>query len=542
MRGKTIITLFILALSIVGCQKKNLDNNIGLEFDVLNVNFGGDLADRSWKEGDEIGIYSSCTRNEQQNIGMSSNENAKYRARIAGSEIYFTNVSDGDQIIATAADHNFKFYAYFPYSNTNTGISAVGVQVPMKQLHAVGVENYGLYVANEQVTTVVPTVDLDFKGVFSIIELYLPNDIIEEDGNSVVRSLTLKAAVAENFDGVLADGGTYNLETGVFTSNPDMRAEEVELDFGTSGLLLTDAFTKVSLAVAPFTVPVGGLDVVVTDLSGNETSLTIWGEESDEGTVLAAGEVLTQYLSRDNDGIIPVNFPVVFPLGIVSGVQSNNATTQPRWVVEGIWTSSQPQAYAEWHKVSNHESDAAGRTYQLALTNSGAISTPEIRGIWTGDYLEFLLPVKRFAAGTAVTMKAPLYTRQGPIFWNIQYFDEGEWKSNTQNLTTDFTTMNPGATESTYESTLFLRYDDIGRVIEHTMVFTDAIQSGYVKIRLTCAEGSKQADGNTANSAGTRTAATRTTPWTNAGNYAAPTYFRSVAGNEDSYAVTFSIN
>src|SRR5690606_28388055 len=115
----------------------------------------------------------------------------------------------------------------FPYSNTSSDISAVGVQVPKKQLHTAGVGNYGLYVASKQVTTVVPTVDLDFKGVFSVVELYLPNDIIDEDGNSVVRSLTLKASVTDNFSGVLADGGTYNLETGVFTSSTNLQANEV---------------------------------------------------------------------------------------------------------------------------------------------------------------------------------------------------------------------------------------------------------------------------------------------------------------------------
>src|SRR5690606_11169810 len=134
-------------------------------------------------------------------------------------------------------------------SEANTDMTAIAAQVPAQQLHATGVENYGLYVAKKQVTTIVPTVDLDFKAVFSTVELYLPDDIIDEDGNSVVRSLRLKASGPENFEGLLADGGMYNLETGVFTSNPAMRAKEIALDFGATGLLLADAFTKVTLAV-----------------------------------------------------------------------------------------------------------------------------------------------------------------------------------------------------------------------------------------------------------------------------------------------------
>src|SRR5690606_16509556 len=129
-------------------------------------------------------IYSLSTRGEQQNTRMSTNTNAKYRTRIAGNEVYFAKASDDDQIVAMATDHNFRFYAYYPYAEANTDMSEIAAQVPTKQLHATGVENYGLYVATKQVTTIVSTVDLDFKAVFSTVELYLPNDIIDEAGNS----------------------------------------------------------------------------------------------------------------------------------------------------------------------------------------------------------------------------------------------------------------------------------------------------------------------------------------------------------------------
>jgi len=506
---------------MIAC-KKSSDNNNSLEFDTLNVNFGADISDRLWAEGDEMGIYSLCTRHVAQNVGMSTNENAKYIARVGENEVYFANASDDDQIIATADDHNFRFYAYFPYVNAGTDISTVDVQVPATQFHTAGVGSYGLYVANKQVTTVVPTVDLDFKGVFSVVELYLPNDIIDEEGNSVVRSLTLKATVADNFSGVLADGGTYNLETGIFTSNTSLQADEVELDFGETGIVLSDAFTKVSLAVAPFMIPIGGMDVVIRDLSGDETTINILGSEDDEGTTLAAGEILTQYLSRDNDGIIPVNFPVVFPLGKTNDVPNFTASTQPRWVSEGIWTCpSQTQAYAQWVKVS----DPSTTTMQfLEPVNSGDISSPGIKGIWTGDYFEFVLPVKKFEAGTAVTVKFPMYTRQGPVFWNIEYLDGEVWKSNKTNVTC----YDPAYTR---EATFSLIRG--GKVIEHTMVFTEAIQSGYVKIRITCADGTIQADTDTK-------VAVRSTPWTSSGNYGAPFYLY-LAGSEVT-SVSFSMN
>ncbi|NGF56403.1 hypothetical protein G5B00_07720 [Parapedobacter sp. SGR-10] len=519
MRGEIITTLFIVALSMIGCQK-NLDNNSGLEFDALQVNFGATSVGRTWAEGNEIGIYGFCTRNGEQDVRMSTNTNARYVAKSDGGAFHFAKVSDGDQIIANKDDHNFRFHAYFPYSASNSDMSALSVQVPARQLHATGVDNYGLYVASTQVSTVVPTINLDFKSVFSTVELYLPNDIIDEDGNSVVRSLTLKPAVPDNFSGVLADGGTYNLETGTFSSNPSLQSDEIELDFGTAGIVLTSAFTKVSLAVAPFTIPEGGMDVVLSDLSGNETIITIL--DGEEGTVLAAGQVLTEYLSRDNDGIIPVNFPVVFSLGLTNGDRNFTAVTQPRWVSDGIWTCpSQTQAYAQWYKVS----DPAPSPLQFKqFVNTGAISSPEIRGIWTGDYLEFTLPVKRFAAGTAVTIKFPMYTRQGPVFWNIEYFDEGVWKSNKTNVTSYDPAYTRQATFSLIRG---------GKIIEHTMIFAEAIQSGHVKIRITCADGSIQADTDTK-------VAVRTTPWVSSGTYGAPFYL--YLADSDVTSITFSTN
>lgn len=522
MKRATLFTMFILALSMIGCQKRSLYNNNSLEFSTLNVNFDGVLAGKSWNEGDEIGIFSSCTRNEEQNVPMSANANTRYIVRVTGERVYFEKASGNDQIIANETDHNFKFYAYYPYAGTNTNMSAIGAQVPARQYYSQGVESYGLYVANQQVTTIVPTVNLDFKAIFSIVDLYLPNDIIDEDGSSRIRSLTLKPAVAENFSGVLANGGTYDLEAGIFSSDVSKQADSVLVDFGETGIALTDAFTKVSLAVASFTVPQGGMDVVISDLSGNKTTLNILGEENDEGRTLAAGEVLTQYLSRENDGIIPVSFPVVFPLGKTEGVANFTAATQPRWVGEGIWTCpTQTQAYAQWYKVSD---PSTATTQVLEAVNSGDISSPGVKGIWTGDYLEFVLPVKRLAAGTAVTIKFPMYTRQGPVFWNIDYLDGDEWKSNRTNVTS----YDPAYTQEA--SFALIRG---GKIIEHTMVLTKAIESGYVKIRLTCADGTIQADTDTK-------VAVRSTPWISGGVYAAPFYLY-LAGSDIS-SVIFSIN
>ncbi len=509
----------MLALSTIGC-KKNTDNNKALEYDQLDVNFGTSQVDRSWDAGDEIGVYSTSTRNEVQHTSLGAN--ARYKARLAEGTVYFDKASDKDRLAAKADDHNFMFYAYYPFSATSTDRTAIQAQVPAVQQHVLGAGRYGLYVASKKVTSVVPTIKLDFKSVFSTVELFLPNDLLDDAGNSVVRSLSLRPAVAGNFSGELANGGTYNIETGALTTDPALRGNSVQLDFGVTGITLAQSFTKVTLAVAPFTVPVGGMNVVIKDMFGVETVINILSKPENQGTVLAAGKVLTEYLSKSSDGIIPVTFPVVFPLGKTNGIANFTPALQPKWVSEGIWSSpSQTQAYAQWRKLSTPQPSPS---QIVEAVNSGNVSSPGVKGIWTGDYLEFVLPVKKFAAGTIINMKFPIYTRQGPVFWNIEYLDGSVWKSNKTNEISYDPAYSNQATFSLIRG---------GKIIEHNMVFTQAVQSGNIKIRLTCADGRIQADTDTK-------VAVRETPWISGNAYAAPFYFH-LEGSEVS-SFTFSTN
>lgn len=162
------------------------------------------------------------------------------------------------------SDHNFRFYAYYPYSGATADRKAIAAAAPAEQPYT-GRANGGLYTASKSVTTVVPTVELEFRNIFATMELYLPDDLLDEDGNSVVKTLTLKPAVAENFSGALAVSGTYDLTTGAFTENPASRSQQIAVDFGAQGLTLSEAYTKVPLVVAPFTVPEGGFEVTFTD-------------------------------------------------------------------------------------------------------------------------------------------------------------------------------------------------------------------------------------------------------------------------------------
>ena len=51
-----------------------------------------------------------------------------------------------------------------------------------------------------------------------------------------------------------------------------------------------------------------------------------------------------------------------------------------------------------------------------------------VKGSWTGDYFEFDVPVRRFEAGTEVTLTFPAYGRGAPLYWDVYYLDGEEWK------------------------------------------------------------------------------------------------------------------
>lgn len=511
----------VLALLAVGCANSS-DNNQPLEYETLSVNFEGSLTAASWTKGAAIGVFSSCTRNDVSDVQMSVNANAQFTVWADGPKSDLIKASDNDDIVARSTDHNFMFYAYYPYSASITDMHSMAVNVASTQSYAAGIMNYACYVAQKSVTSVVAPVELEFKSVFSTLELYIPRDVIDADGRSVIRSLSIKPVVEANFDGALALSGVYNLETGRLTADEGTLSKEITVDFGEQGIALTENFTKVAVAVAPFTSPLGGFDVVFTDMKGDCSSSKFLTRDTDAGTVVAAGDVITAYLSASDDGFVPVSFPVVFPLGYEGDAYLFSATTQPLWKTDGVWTCpTQEVATITWNKVSDPSATIA-QTLEY-VNSTKAIGSPGIKGIWTGDYFEISLPVKQFAAGTTVNVQFPMYTRQGPVFWYIEYLDGDEWKCNKSSITCYDPAYSMEATFALVRG---------GKVIEHNMTFEKAISKGLLKIRITCADGTIQASD-------ADKITVRDTPYASSGKYGAPFYL--YMAESDVKAVTISM-
>lgn len=220
------------------------------------------------------------------------------------------------------------------------------------------------------------------------------------------------------------------------------------------------------------------------------------------------------FLDLDGVDVEPCRFPVLFRLGYRSGAQTNNSNVQGGWTQFGtIQSFEQPQAFLKWVSVSN---PVSGLIYTRTYSNSSAsnISSFALDEVWTGDYMEFVIPVKNIKAGTKIRFEAPFYTRQGPVFWYLDYLDGGEWKCNHSTLTSWDGSISRDATFA-------IGYGQTA--ISSDVVLSNAVSSGFLRFRIRCADGRVQADSSGA--------IERDTPYMNGNAYGSVFYFWGTSQN-----------
>ena len=498
---KYFAILCCVLLAAAACQP-NTDDNKGLEWESLDVNFTAALNGQSWPAGAELGVIATCTRNGEEGVLMSENPVARYVVAEAGETSRLTAATDTDKIISLKGDHNYRFHVVYPYPEGEVDLSAIPVGVPVKQNHADGIMKSLTFLGSANVISVIPTVQMKVSTMFSILEFNVPNDL--RDGyESTIK--TMKVTPPAGFDGQLAQGGTFNVYDGTFTPSPSASSNEITMDFG-NGLKLEEPYTKVYLAVAPFTVPEGGLNLTFTDVDGTATEITAFNSDKEIGSVLAAGETMSAYLSGFSDGIIPVTFPVVFPLG--NGINAaTNSWVQDGWASipacvtatrkNSMWTGhhgtwyckDQPQAYMTWNWTD--AINETGVLHFLETTNNATnkISSIGIKGIWTGDYFEIVVPVRKFAANSTLRLTMPFCSRSGgPTFWEVLYLDGDTWKSTAQD---DLEAFGSGIKRrATWTSPHLELTETIDTDRSVNMKFSNEIKSGEIRIRVQCADGS----------------------------------------------------
>ena len=209
------------------------------------------------------------------------------------------------------------------------------------------------------------------------------------------------------------------------------------------------------------------------------------------------------------------SFPVVFPVGN----EVIDSYKQPYWSGYGIWVcKEQEQAFAKW--VYSSTDAIPGMVPTRTWANDGKISSIALRGLWTGDYFEFVIPVEELAAGTVVNFEAPFYTRQGPVFWTFEWLDGDQWKNNDSQISS-------WDGKFTRKASFALKLGTT--IVSQKATFSNAISKGKLRFRIRCADGSIQADTATAS------AVERDAPNHTATDYSSVFYFN---GGE---AVRFTI-
>lgn len=494
---KFLICLMTGLGALVGCQAPVNQDNKPLDYENITVNFAlASDGSQTFSSDESFGVIATCIRDGKAETSMSKNKIAKYT--VVGSSL--KPVSEDDKVIALKGDHNYNFVCIYPYPGKGgVDLSAIPLEAPKVQSFTS--EIVPPQYAVKKVLSVVPTVEFKLTSVFSTLDFFVPNDI-NEGFETTIKSLDIKAK-----DIALSVSGVLNAYTGEFTKKES--GSEIIIDFG-DGYTFKDAYTKVSILTSPFTIPEGGLDVIFNNTDDSQLEIKTLNAESEIAKEIKAGTSYSSYLSGISDGIIPVTFPVVFPMGPmpdgkgycdqkndwlrdwVNDPACVSATrTSEKWTGHHgtLYSKDQAQATLKWfwdEKIST-----ISEKYFIEIANSLArgISVIGIKGIWTDDYFEFEIPVRKFAAGTRLLLRMPLYNRKNPTFWEVLYKDGEDWKTTAIDEIPAFegSDVKKVATWAVPYLELASGVDNEQSVI---MTFDNEVKSGKIYIRVKCVDGS----------------------------------------------------
>lgn len=220
----------------------------------------------------------------------------------------------------------------------------------------------------------------------------------------------------------------------------------------------------------------------------------------------------------NNDTPEDCNFPVVFPVG--NG--AIDSYKQPFWSGYGLWICPlQQQAFGKWVMASKPMAEfLQTRTF----ANDDKISSVAVRGIWTDDYFEFVIPVGKLDAGTEIQFKAPFYTRQGPVFWYFEWLDGGKWKRVTKEVRSWDGSFSCNCSFAIQLGTTY---------VSQTARFENPVSNGELRFRIRCADGAIQADSTSGS------AVRRSEPNHTAADYSSVFYF--YGAGTDGASLSFDI-
>ena len=343
-----------------------------------------------------------------------------------------------------------------------------------------------------------------FKNAMAYLKITIQGGATEEKIKSImVKSRGLKQISGE-FDAVFtASGCSLNIPEGESHSTITLNCGDYGVEQGVPMIIAVPAQTYTS-----------GLTIIVTDIRNRTMEV-----KSTKNIPLSEGSI---YPTTIEYTTAPITFPVYFPLGYatdeIDGATMKSTTTssyshasvQTLWrpsknsADDGIYidnlqpqkgvfvSKSQEQATFKWHWVNELSAyRPEGKTYNPYIEFAGGgngsstlLAGPGVKGIWTGDYFEFDLPVKKIKAGTKIKFTFAVCTKNGPTFWEVKYKDGDIWKTTA--------TANLPAYEGSdvkRTATWAIPYNSAPKM-ETIMTLDKAIPSGHLYVRVICADGS----------------------------------------------------
>ena len=531
-----------LATVSLSCTKETADIPAG-EREMVQMTFtatNGELTKTyldgkavKWHESDVIGIHDGYSP-------------AKDAAKNQQFTIESIN-SDGSAVFkGTAAAGQEKYYATYPYDAGNFVTEEGKMRIA--------------FITN-QTASQAGTFDQKFNSSAAVLK----DGVLKFNNLGGLLKFTLTQSNVKKVTVTAADGGTVG---GVyyiyFDEDGNIDESSTVLASGRSNVTLSPAEAETLtagtyyLVLSPRTYT-GGM--TITFALDNDKVMAATSSEDvvvERSKITNIGTFDTTY-KEEEEVFTPVTFPVVFPMGIKNSVGQNNPLVSTNtWVQEWyaddacsasgktshkktdwkghhgtLYCAYQPQAYMKW--VWDEKIADLGITHFIETTTGNAtnkISTVGVKGVWTDDYFEFVIPVQNFEANTTLSLTLSLYTRQGPTFWEVIYLDGDQWKSTAK----DNLPAYEGA-EVTARATWAIPYLTTSATVDNeqsvNMTFENEIVSGEIHIKVKCVDGSILSSGNNAVTTGNTTPYGGTTA-------SAPFYFWN-PGKRDNHDIVIDI-
>lgn len=534
-----------LATVSLSCTKETADIPAG-EREMVQMTFtatNGELTKTyldgkavKWHESDVIGIHD----------GYSPAKDATKNQQFTIESIN----SDGSAVFkGTAAAGQEKYYATYPYDAGNFVTEEGKMRIAFMSTQIASApgtfnQNYNSSAA------VLKDGVLNFQNLGGLLKLNLTQNNVKKITLAATDGGTIGGVYYIYFD---ENGKIDESRTTLASARPSMALQpdgSVPFSPGTYYFVLS-----------PRTYT-GGMSITFA-LNNGKTITANCTEDIvvERSKITNIGTFDTTY-KEEEEVFTPVSFPVVFPMGIKNSVGQNNPLVATNtWVQEWyadeacsasgktshkktdwkghhgtLYCADQPQAYMKW--VWDEKIADLGITHFIETTTGNAttkISTVGVKGVWTDDYFEFVIPVQNFEANTTLSLTLSLYTREGPTFWEVLYKDGETWKSTAiENLPAyEGSTVTAKATWALQRLETSSTVDNEKRV---EMTFENPIKRGEILIRVKCVDGSIQS--TTQANGYVKTG--QTTPFLSSGAASAPFYFWN-PGKRDNHDIVIDI-